>query len=55
MPSSAELQSQVAAATAAADSARTIGFVGLAVGAVGLIVAAVALFRRRPATASAGN
>jgi hypothetical protein len=48
MPSSAELQSQVAAANAAADSARTIGFIGLAVGAAGLIVAAVALLRRRP-------
>ena len=47
LPSTAELQSQVAAATAAANSARTIGVVGLAVGVVGLIAAAVALLRRR--------
>jgi hypothetical protein len=49
LPSTGDLQSQVAAANAAADSARTIGLVGLAVGAVGLVAAAVALFRRRPA------
>jgi hypothetical protein len=48
-PSTAELQSQVAAATAAADSARTLAMVGLAVGVVGLIAAAAALFLRRPA------
>lgn len=34
-----------------ADSAKTIGYIGIAVGALGLIVAIVALVRRRSATA----
>jgi hypothetical protein len=48
-PSTGELQAQVTDARAAADSARTMAIVGIAVGVVGLVAAAAAFMLRRPA------
>jgi hypothetical protein len=49
-PTVGELKAQLDDARAAADSARTIAFVGVAAGVVGLLAAAASLLLRRPLT-----
>jgi hypothetical protein len=59
LPSTAQLEAQVTAANAAADSARTLGLAGIVVGVIGIGVGAAALLLRRSgggrSTPSAGS